>query len=169
MVTNFWYNTELSCLLGDGKYYERVDVVPFQKMKSMLLSILKRYGSCIGEKLSAYILQFTDNCCPAYFNILPKVHKYPLVGRPIVASTKYLTTPASCFVDSVLAPCLPSLPSFLKDSTDLSTIYVTYLLLQEVTLLQLMFHLCIQTFLYRTASHLLICFAELWVVPALLW
>ena len=39
-------------------------------------------------------------------------------GRPIIASTKYLTTPASRFVDSILAPCLPSLPSYLKDSTD---------------------------------------------------
>ena len=71
--------------------------------------------SCIGEKLSAYVLQFTDN---SHFKILPKVHKYPLVGRPIVASTKYLTTPASRFVDSILAPCLPSLPSYLKDSTN---------------------------------------------------
>ena len=92
--------------------------MPFQKMNSTLLSILKRYGGGIGEKVQAYILQFSDNCSPAHFKILPKVHKNPLVGRPIVASTKYLTTPASRFVDSILAPCLPSLPSYLKDSTD---------------------------------------------------
>ena len=41
------------------------------------------------------------------------------VGRHIVASTKYLTTPASRFIDYTLSPLLPSLPSYLKDSSDL--------------------------------------------------
>ena len=63
IVTTFCYDAELLCLLGDGKYYERVDIVPFQ-------------------------------------------------------STEYLTTPVSHFVDSILTLCLPSLPSYLKDSTD---------------------------------------------------
>ena len=58
------------------------------------MSILDRYGRSLGDQLRSYILQFADVHDPAYFKILPKVHKCPLVGRPIVASIKYLTTHA---------------------------------------------------------------------------
>ena len=88
-------------------------------MKAKLISILERYGKSLEDKLKTYILQYIINCAPAHFKILPKVHKRPLVGRLIVASTKYLTTPASRFVDYILSPCLPSLPSYLKDSSDI--------------------------------------------------
>lgn len=86
-------------------------------MKAKLISILERYGKSLEDKLeSSPIHRFLCSC---HFKILPKVHKRPLVGRPIVVSTKYLTTPASHFVDYILSPCLPSLPSYLKDSSDL--------------------------------------------------
>ena len=96
-----------------------MDDVPFTTIHDKLLLILKRYGSSIGDKVVKFILQFASNHSPAKFKILPKVHKTPLVGRPIVASTKYITTPASRFVDYCLSPLLPSLPSYLKDSTQL--------------------------------------------------
>ena len=87
--------------------------MPFATMKRALLSILERYGQSPGEKLKLYIIQFADNHTPAHFKILPKVHMCPLVGRPIVASTSYLTTPASRFIDRTLSPCLPSLAAFI--------------------------------------------------------
>lgn len=118
LVTTLWYEKEVSRLLDDENFYERVQSLPFDIMKSKLITILNRYGRSIGEKLKSYILQFVESGTPAHFKILPKVHKSPLVGRPIVASTNYLTTPASRFVDHILAPYLPSLPSYLKDSTD---------------------------------------------------
>ena len=118
LVTELWYKKEVSRLLSDEKFYERVSVVPFDAMKSNLITVLDRYGKSIGDKLKSFVLQFTDNCTLAHFKILPKVHKTPLVGRPIVASTNYLTTPASRLVDYILAPYLPSLPSYIKDSTD---------------------------------------------------
>ena len=118
LVSTLWYKKEVSRLLSDVSFYEEVCAVPFDAMKSKLISILDRYGKSIGEKLKRYVLQFSDNCTPARFKILPKVHKTPLVGRPIVASTSYLTTPASRLVDHFLAPHLPSLPSYLKDSTN---------------------------------------------------
>ena len=118
LVTKFWHTKEVSRLLSDDKFYEKVSEVPFTTMKAKLLTILNRYGTSIGEKLTGYVLQFSNNHIPAHFKILPKVHKSPLVGRPIVASTNYLTTPASRLVDCILAPYLHSLPSYLKDSTD---------------------------------------------------
>ena len=119
IVTESWYRNEVSRLLSDDVFYKQVDTVPFAAMGRALLSILERYGQSLGEKLKLYIIQFADNHTPAHFKILPKVHKCPLVGRPIVASTNYLTTPASRFIDCTLSPCLPSLPSYIKDSSDL--------------------------------------------------
>ena len=119
IVTSDWYKRELVRLLNDDHFYNKVDVVPYTTIRDKLLLILKRYGSSIGDKVVKYILQFVSNHSPAKFKILPKVHKTPLVGRPIVASTRYITTPASRFVDYCLSPLLPSLPSYLKDSTQL--------------------------------------------------
>ena len=99
LVTTQWYEKEVSRLLGDELFYEKVSSVPFDAMKLRLITILDRYGKSIGEKLIRSVLQFSDNHTPALFKILPKVHKTPLVGRPIVASTNYLTTPASRLVD----------------------------------------------------------------------
>ena len=96
-----------------------MDDVPLTTIRDKLLLILKRYGSSIGDKVVKFILQFASNHSPAKFKILPKVHKTP---RPIVASTKYITTPASRLIlwtIYCLSPLLPSLPSYLKDSTQL--------------------------------------------------
>ena len=118
IVTDVWYHREVSRLLSDENFYKKVEAVPFTSMKRNLISILERYGNTIGDKLISYILQYVDFHTPAHFKLLPKVHKCPMVGRPIVASTKYLTTPASRFIDCTLAPFLSSLPSYLKDSSD---------------------------------------------------
>ena len=90
-------------------------------MKSDLSSILERFGRFIGDKLKSYAVQYIDNHAPAHFRLLPEVHKCPLVGRPIAASTT-------------------SLPSYLKDSSDLvcqlntlSIVPGSYLVTADVT------------------------------------
>ena len=119
MVTADWYKRELDRLLNNEQFYKRVDEVPYTAIHDKLALILHRHGRSLGEKVVKYILQFVSNHSPAKFKVLPKVHKNPLVGRPIVASTKYITTPASRFVDCCLSPLLSGLPSYLKDSTQL--------------------------------------------------
>ncbi|CAJ0934348.1 unnamed protein product [Ranitomeya imitator] len=54
------------------------------------------------------------------FYILPKVHKDPRCppGRPIVSGIGGLCEPACRFVDFYLQRCVESLPSFVKDTTD---------------------------------------------------
>lgn len=116
-----WYVQEVERLLKDTKFYRKVDTIPFCKMGETLTTILMHYGKNLPDKIISYITQYVDcpNQEPAHFKIFPKVHKTPMVGRPIVASTKYFTTPASQFVDSVLSPYIPCLKSALKDSTEL--------------------------------------------------
>lgn len=55
------------------------------------------------------------------FHIIPKIHKTPLKGRPIVGATNWVTTPFSVMLDIRLqSRMLPlNYPSILKDSNDL--------------------------------------------------
>ena len=121
IVSDTWYVQEVERLLKDTKFYRKVDTIPFCKMGETLTTILMRCGKNLPDKIISYITQYVDcpNQEPAHFKIFPKVHKTSMVGRPIVASTKYFTTPASQFVDSVLSPYIPCLKSALKDSTEL--------------------------------------------------
>ncbi len=74
IVTEFRYQEEVSRLLSDESFYEKVDVVPFISVKKSLVSILERYGHSIGDKFKVYILQYADFNSPAHFKLLPKVH-----------------------------------------------------------------------------------------------
>jgi hypothetical protein len=53
------------------------------------------------------------------FKLLPKLHKKPVVGRPIIASHSYATTPLSIVLDDLLQPVVQGLPTTLKDSRSL--------------------------------------------------
>ena len=51
----------------------------------------------------ARILRSHDHfITPAKFYVIPKIHKTPMVGRPIAASHLYITKPISIFVDELL-------------------------------------------------------------------
>ena len=119
IVTKKWYEMELTRLLSDEKFYEKVDAVPYLVICDKLNTILRRYGKLLEDRLTKYILHLTNSHSPAKFKMLPKVHKKPLVGRPIVASSSFITTPASKFIDYCLSPYLSSLPSYLRDFTQL--------------------------------------------------
>ena len=55
---------------------------------------------------------------PAFY-IMPKLHKEPVKGRPIVASCGWCTTPLSQWCANTLAPIVAQLPTVLKDTADL--------------------------------------------------
>ena len=54
----------------------------------------------------------------AKFYVIPKIHKTPMMGRPIAASHSYITRPISIFVDELVKPktCMPTV---LRDSSEL--------------------------------------------------
>ena len=37
-------------------------------------------------------------------SVIPKIHKTPMVGRPVAASHSYITRPISIFVDELVKP-----------------------------------------------------------------
>lgn len=61
----------------------------------------------------------------ASFYGLPKLHKQPISLRPIVASHSAPLSKLSLWLSKVLSPCVSRLDSYLRDSSDLSTILTT--------------------------------------------
>lgn len=58
----------------------------------------------------------------ASFYGLPKLHKQPVSLRPIVASHSAPLSKLSVWLSKVLSPCVSRLESYLRDSSDLSTL-----------------------------------------------
>ena len=54
-----------------------------------------------------------------FFSIIWKVHKKIVVGRPLIAPVKYITTPISKLLDSILRPVVNQLSTVCKDSLSL--------------------------------------------------
>ena len=62
-----------------------------------------------------------DNPRTAKFYLLPKIHKnkFPPPGRPIVSANECPSERISQFVDHIIQPLVPLLPSYLRDSSHL--------------------------------------------------
>ena len=79
------------------------------------------YKHLLSETELKYLSHFDDlseSLLPARFYIIPKIHKNPMMGRPITASCSYITRPISVLVDEYLKSVL-SLPTVLRDSSEL--------------------------------------------------
>lgn len=74
-----------------------------------------------NTKLSSYLLQLENHkeLRLGNFYLLMKVHKNPILGRPIVSSINTITYYASKYVDSQLQPILHKLESFVESSEHL--------------------------------------------------
>lgn len=137
-----WYVQEAMSQLADSKYYTQVSL---QKIKDTLLEKAKEIEerlenityfnssqdmSYLKIKLTTHIPQInklteTPETTAQHtlsipkFYLLPKIHKSPMKGRPIVSSYDWITTPASIWVDHQLQPFVRKLESVIKDSKSL--------------------------------------------------
>ena len=118
VVTRDWYMGEALRQLSDRHVYDVVtqdwpEVAT--GLISKLLAILYTSPTAVKKFISSNIHTHK----PAFFYLIIKVHKPVVVGRPIVSSVEYLTTPASKYLDAKLQPFLVQIPTYLKDSTNL--------------------------------------------------
>ncbi|CAJ0945100.1 unnamed protein product [Ranitomeya imitator] len=115
------YRTMCTTILQDRTTYEVLEGNPLEDFKSELRLILEE---AISHKLiSPSEFDFMLPKCPlvATFYTLPKVHKgcHPLKGRPIVSGVDSLTQNCGIYVDQILRPFVTSIPSYLRDTSDL--------------------------------------------------
>lgn len=142
------YQSEGYRQLNVPSIYKKIElIIPtiFSKLYAQLRAILKKfdvlyqsniYGQTSSLKLSKlaeYLLQLESNHkivknvpfpetirkYAAKFYLLMKMHKTPVVGRPIVSTINSCTYHASVFVDAKLKPLLKLIPSYIESSQQL--------------------------------------------------
>lgn len=92
-----------------GIYDNRPNVI---NSREKLLSIYSRF---ISSNVTHFLCSFVS---PAKFHIIPKIHKNPMVGRPIAASRSYTSRPISIFINELSKPKI-HMPTVLRDSGEL--------------------------------------------------
>ena len=133
-----WYEQECMRQLSDQHFYRPVDQTTFDisHVKTALEDVLQSHAESriLSSNTLAFIKQHfasstssaTDTISAAaalphlpHFYILPKLHKTPVVGRPIVASHSYVLTNAAKWIDQQLQPVVAKLSHVLRDSRSL--------------------------------------------------
>ena len=117
------------------KLIDNISTSLFKHKYALLRIILNRYGYLYKETsynnqlsdLAKYLLQLEPNHknletihkTAAKFYLLMKMHKSPVVGRPIVSTINSFTYHVSVYVDSELKPLLKLIPSYIESSQQL--------------------------------------------------
>ena len=105
--------------LSDTKFYQKLDHNPTAQYKrevNQQVEEMYQNGE-IDQTVRDYLLVST--CRTPEFYTIPKIHKTPLKGRPIVSGNDGPTEKISRFVDHFLNPPTTRLQSFVKDTTHL--------------------------------------------------
>ena len=80
------YNTKAQDLLNDKKTYKEISKDPTNKLKTKLISLLKKIKADGGIEEQLYKkLYLTGAVAPKFYG-LPKIHKGDIPLRPIVSS-----------------------------------------------------------------------------------
>lgn len=123
------YDNEVYRQLNDHTTYKpipSIEMIPIPIIYERIVQIFRRayrYGVIPNVKLLKYIEQYVtpESARLPHFYILPKVHKGPPIkGRPLVPSTRWITTPASRVIDYLLQPlCKKYIETLTTDSTQI--------------------------------------------------
>lgn len=107
---------------------------PYAMLKQLMIRYNKRYifdtfkgTNTKDSPLAKYLLQLENSHkteadfhkFAAKFYLLMKMHKSPVVGRPIVSTINSFTYHASLYVDAELKPLMTLIPSYLESSQQL--------------------------------------------------
>lgn len=126
VVDTSWYIEEaLKQLLDADVYSPMINLPSVEMVYNYAANALKMAGyfsknnSPIG--IAKFILHGRANLVikPATFYLIIKVHKSPVVGRPICSSIGTATHNASIWLDAQLQPLLCRIPAYLRDSKSL--------------------------------------------------
>ena len=117
------YHSKVMELLKDERTYKRIDDFNPETLANDYSAYLDEY---ILKKIrySAQELAFLIYSCSSkfelpQFHIIPKIHKDPWIGRPIVSSVKYLTRNLAVWINTFLEKIAKTIPTILKDSKQL--------------------------------------------------
>ncbi|CAJ0923568.1 unnamed protein product [Ranitomeya imitator] len=114
------YEREMMRQLKDSSCYRKLTFNPLSKFRLELFDLLElavSNGILTSKQRDGL---WNEDPTVASIYLLPKIHKDPVTppGRPIVSGVNGLCDPISKFIDFHLKSLVETLPSFLKDTTD---------------------------------------------------
>ena len=121
VMNTFQYKSLCLDILLDTNTYKVVTAPSTDVQFKSLTAILTKCHVDLKSHLAKFLLQGQfdkKTTCTAKFYILPKMHKNPIVGRPIVSNINYTTYYASRWLHHTLEPLLTRFPAYLKDSKE---------------------------------------------------
>lgn len=115
-----WYMQECYRQLGDTATYKEMETFDFEDIRFKTFRLLARLRKTLPLNEAAWLFAESNKCnaLPKFY-MMPKLHKVPVKGRPIVASCGWLTTPLSQWCSHKLNAIVARLPTVLKDTGDL--------------------------------------------------
>lgn len=120
-----WYIDECMRQLTDTSTYREISydsyLASYDDIQSEGLTLFAEFKQIHPHLLKClnYNLKNTDSVILPEFYIIPKIHKEPLKGRPIVPSHSWITSIASKIVDYYLQPIINCNKEILTNSTSL--------------------------------------------------
>ena len=113
-----WYENEALRQLSDTSFYKKVEVNSTGEHEHIITNCLEQFSAkSLIDKDTFKKLVPKDSRTPEFY-MLPKIHKNPVSGRPVISSTGCHSEKISAFVDEKLRPAVSELPSYIKDSDD---------------------------------------------------
>ena len=122
IVNASWYKSEAERHLNDTTTYQSIPEDALQqRIRRTIITlevIIQRLN--IPAKTATYFRQHTlsTKFRVSRFYLIPKIHKTPVLGRPIVSSINWITTNASRWVDATLQPFCRRIPGLVQNSVD---------------------------------------------------
>ena len=122
LVSTDWLKIETLRQLNDRQSYSIISneewIVKHGQVISTRDKLMSTFNCFITPNAAKFLRSYDHFSSPTKFYIIPKIHKTPMVGRPIAASHSYITRPLSIFVDEYVKPRL-KMPTVLRDSGEL--------------------------------------------------
>lgn len=120
LIARPWYIAECERQLGDTAIYQKVTTVPVAGIQKRVLSFIAGLGDSVPPNERKWLLAETKqrDQLPQFY-IMPKLHKNPVKGRPIVASHSWCTWPLSRWVADRLNSYAATQETVLTDTNAL--------------------------------------------------
>ena len=120
IVNSSWYKLEGERHLTDINTYKPIDKNDLQEyidnIIKTLLDILDQFK--VQKKYIFYLTANISKYRIPRFYLIPKIHKTPVLGRPIVSSINWITTNASKWIDTIFQPFTKRIPTLVQNSVD---------------------------------------------------
>ena len=120
LVGREWYMQECHRQLADASTYQSVAALNVGRVQAHACGLVALLRHIIPTAQFKWLEHRTalSQRLPEFY-ILPKLHKTPVKGRPIVASQSWVTTPLSAWCSHKLNVVMRKLPSVLPDTPEL--------------------------------------------------